>query len=697
MRVSTVALSLFCFLALASPGQDVTTLTPPKPSRGPELPETAPASLKGLPDDDLLAYMGIGVGKWEQDFRSGPRRNVFPPDLWALSPKAAALALASANLDDWERTVAKLGFADVPAFSPPESGWLLLRLSSGRHHFGAYYLPFGPGAGACHALSIPYLGPAFAATKDLDAARRRWLVETVGWLHRLRVSLRDGMESVAYPYSTHSTNFDVSLAEQRDKPKELVSLRGVRGPELRAPFPESLVCGLIEVLLHRAMQLPGPASEFDGEKQKRIVAEAVRTSAQDPKVVAPMWVEVIAGLAVGLEMEDLTEPLAALAARSRQAFPSDKLHAQIERSLDLQRNLGSASGLLRILGQRQGQDRGEVWGRLHDLAPAEAESYLEQSIRGPAEPDWYDWNFFERVPASRRAALLQRLSQDPTLPTARRAKSQSLLLVPRRAEPPAALEPKRIAAFLVDPAKPPEAREELANRFLYGDTEPSAAPEIREALASVLLSAREPEKLRQLAALVLGGLGDQRALGPLCESLLAPRSDDSLHTGYRMLQVAALAASAVPGGRKQALETLRKRLQSPEGWRGEIAQGAWLADLRELAPAIEKFAAARVVHGLSAGGGFRASSEARALLLAWREPDQVTRAQLELILVVRSSPTFHLLRPLLQQRVRAIGASVDPAAHKELGLFAQRIMARLENYDHSRSRVLLREAGLLAD
>ena len=209
---------------------------------GPTLPSSqaryAFRSLKDRPDTELAAFF---QGKPRRSSWDGPEDsfpNRLPEDLWNLTPKQAAIALAEANRTATHRRQWKLALDDRADITAPESGWLIHGWgSSGCYSYSSHLfaLRFGvpdPSLTVFEHNSIGVVGrnpwadqPAHnVRTLKLSENEARFLADTIFWLDRVRSFSSKKNDGFGFGRSSTADGFaTISLIPDDGPPRKLAA------------------------------------------------------------------------------------------------------------------------------------------------------------------------------------------------------------------------------------------------------------------------------------------------------------------------------------------------------------------------------------------------------------------------------------------------------------------------------------------
>jgi hypothetical protein len=157
-----------------------------------------------LSDAALVRLMGAAPDDYERE-RALVVKNQLPPGFWELEPKAAALALAELNRKEDHRRRFRLAINDRDGSAPPESGSVALTNASSRCYVASdahHYLRFSPGDSFLARAGTSSGGAVFYNVVSdrqvielrqhaLPYERARHLAATLWWLARVSSQSRD--------------------------------------------------------------------------------------------------------------------------------------------------------------------------------------------------------------------------------------------------------------------------------------------------------------------------------------------------------------------------------------------------------------------------------------------------------------------------------------------------------------------------
>lgn len=193
-------------------------------------------SFKGRTASEMAAFF---KGKEHRDTFDPPEDSVpsrLPENLWDLTPKEAALAIAEANRSPSHREKWQLAVDDRGGVAPPESGWLTHSWgSSGCYSYSSHFftLRFGvpdPVLTVFGYNSIGAVGRNPLADQPARNSRvikltekeARFIADTVFWLDRIRsFSPRKSDHSSGMRSCTADGHATVTLYPDHGKPREI--------------------------------------------------------------------------------------------------------------------------------------------------------------------------------------------------------------------------------------------------------------------------------------------------------------------------------------------------------------------------------------------------------------------------------------------------------------------------------------------
>ena len=169
---------------------------------GPAPPPARPyryASLKGLADEALAAYMGDGKRAYMFRYENMVRTHV-PGGFWTLPPREAALAVADANRSPQHRKAYRVTLDDGDGREPPEACSVYFSYRSRRCYTtwdGKYFVMADPAGSYLAFSSQANLGAVFYNLVEahpiydlrlvaLSYEEARHVAQVVWWLNRVR-------------------------------------------------------------------------------------------------------------------------------------------------------------------------------------------------------------------------------------------------------------------------------------------------------------------------------------------------------------------------------------------------------------------------------------------------------------------------------------------------------------------------------
>ena len=170
---------------------------PPKPYRY--------ASLKGLSNEQLAAYMGPGKKQYEFEQEQIVKTSI-PKEFWTLPPKDAAIAMAEVNRSPEHRKAYRMAIDDRDGQKPPETCWLYYSYRSRRCYItrdSKYFLRVDPNGSYLACSSVGGLGVVFYNVieahpvydlrfLELKYEDARQIAQNIWWMNRIRTLANEG-------------------------------------------------------------------------------------------------------------------------------------------------------------------------------------------------------------------------------------------------------------------------------------------------------------------------------------------------------------------------------------------------------------------------------------------------------------------------------------------------------------------------